>query len=46
MSGPVLNACTRVSVEMSPATGELVVAGWENLVRATNVTRYDLSSTV
>jgi hypothetical protein len=26
---PVLNECTRVSVEMSPATGRLVVAGWE-----------------
>ncbi|MFI5033805.1 MAG: hypothetical protein ACHQPH_24230 [Reyranellales bacterium] len=29
VSGPVLNACTRGSVEMSPATGVLVVAGWE-----------------
>jgi hypothetical protein len=46
VSGPVLNACTRVSVEMSPATGQLVVAGWENLTRATEVTRYDLSSAV
>ena len=45
VSGPVLNACTRVSVEMSPATGQLVVAGWEGLWRAaTEVTRYDLSS--
>ena len=44
VSGPVLNACTRVSVEMSPATGQLVVAGWENSARATEVTRYDLSS--
>jgi hypothetical protein len=26
---PVLNGCTRVSVEMSPATGRLLVAGWE-----------------
>lgn len=26
---PVLNACTRLSVEMCPATGRLVVAGWE-----------------
>jgi hypothetical protein len=46
VSGPVLNACTRVSVEMSPATGRLVVTGWENMARATDVTRYDLSSTV
>ena len=44
VSGPVLNACTRVSVEMSPATGHLVVAGWEGSARATEVTRYDLSS--
>jgi hypothetical protein len=44
VSGPVLNACTRVSVEMSPATGRLVVAGWEDSARATAVTRYDLSS--
>jgi len=44
VSGPVLNACTRVSVEMLPATGELVVAGWEDSARATEVTRYDLSS--
>jgi hypothetical protein len=44
VSGPVLNACTRVSVEMSPSIGELVVAGWENSARATAVTRYDLSS--
>jgi hypothetical protein len=26
---PVLNACTRLSVEMAPASGRLVVAGWE-----------------
>jgi hypothetical protein len=26
---PVLNECTRLSVEMSPAAGRLVVAGWE-----------------
>lgn len=44
VSGPVLNACTRVSVEMLPATGELAVAGWEDSARATEVTRYDLSS--
>jgi hypothetical protein len=44
VSGAVLNVCTRVSVEMSPATGELVVAGWEDSARATEVTRYDLSS--
>jgi hypothetical protein len=47
VSGPVLNGCTRVSVEMSPASGRLVVAGWEPdgriAARATEVTRYDLS---
>ena len=26
---PVLNACTRLSVEMCAATGQLTVAGWE-----------------
>lgn len=26
---PVLNACTRLSVEMCPATGQLTLAGWE-----------------
>jgi hypothetical protein len=46
VSGPVLNACTRVSVEMSPASGRLVVAGWEPEGRVTAVTRYDLSSAV
>jgi hypothetical protein len=46
VSGPVLNACTRVSVEMSPASGRLVVAGWEAEGRVTEVTRYDLSSAV
>jgi hypothetical protein len=44
VSGPVLNACTRVSVEMSPSTGQLVVAGWEDSARATEVTRYELST--
>lgn len=44
VGSPVLNACTRVSVEMSPSTGRLVVAGWEGSARATEVTRYDLSS--
>ncbi len=29
VTAPVLNACTRLSVEMCPATGELTVAGWE-----------------
>jgi len=28
-AAPVLNACTRLSVEMWPATGRLAVAGWE-----------------
>ena len=26
---PVLNGCTRLSVEMVPASGHLIVAGWE-----------------
>jgi hypothetical protein len=46
VSGAVRNACTRVSVEMSPSTGQLVVAGWEAEGRVTQVTRYDLSSAV
>ncbi|CAN5700125.1 hypothetical protein BH10PSE6_BH10PSE6_06370 [soil metagenome] len=29
VSAPVLNGCTRLSVEMVPATGHLVVAGWK-----------------
>lgn len=29
VSTPVLNGCTRLSVEMVPSTGHLVVAGWE-----------------
>ena len=29
VTAPVLNACTRLSVEMCPASGRLVVAGWE-----------------
>lgn len=29
LTAPVLNACTRLSVEMCPATGQLTVAGWE-----------------
>jgi len=29
VTAPVLNACTRLSVEMCPATGQLAVAGWE-----------------
>jgi hypothetical protein len=42
---PVLNECTRLSVEMSPATGRLVVAGWEpdgcgSAARVTAVTRH------
>jgi hypothetical protein len=31
---------------MSPASGRLVVAGWEPEGRVTAVTRYDLSSAV
>jgi hypothetical protein len=42
---PVLNECTRVSIEMAPATGRLVLAGWEpdgsgSAARVTAVTRY------
>ena len=42
---PVLNECTRVSVEMAPAAGTLVVAGWEpdgsgSAARATAVTSF------
>ena len=45
VADPVLNECTRLSVEMVPATGRLVVAGWEpdgrgSAARATAVTRY------
>ncbi|WP_422015172.1 hypothetical protein [Reyranella sp.] len=29
VTAPVLNACTRLSVEMCPATGQVTVAGWE-----------------
>lgn len=29
VAAPVLNPCTRLSVEMCPATGRVVVAGWE-----------------
>ena len=29
VAAPVLNACTRLSVEMCAATGQLTVAGWE-----------------
>lgn len=29
VTAPVLNACTRLSVEMCPATGRVAVAGWE-----------------
>jgi len=29
VTAPVLNACTRLSAEMCPATGQLTVAGWE-----------------
>lgn len=42
---PVLNETTRVSVEMAPVAGRLVVAGWEpdgsgSAARATAVTRH------
>jgi hypothetical protein len=29
VTGPVLNACTRLSIEMCPTLGRLAVAGWE-----------------
>ena len=45
VADPVLNDTTRVSVEMSPATGRLVVAGWEpdgrgSAARATEITTF------
>jgi hypothetical protein len=45
VTAPVLNACTRLSVEMCPATGSLSVAGWEadgrgSAKRATAVSRF------
>lgn len=46
---PVLNACTRLSVEMCPATGSLTVAGWEadrrgSAERATAISTFRLPS--
>jgi hypothetical protein len=38
-AAPVVNACTRVAVEMCAASGRLVVAGWEANGRVTAVTR-------
>lgn len=35
---PIVNACTRVAVEMCAASGRLVVAGWEADGRVTKVT--------
>jgi hypothetical protein len=35
---PVVNACTRVAVEMCAASGRLVAAGWETDGRVTEVT--------
>jgi hypothetical protein len=35
---PVVNACTRVAVEMCASSGRLVVAGWEASGRSTAVT--------
>jgi hypothetical protein len=44
VSRPVLNGCTRLSVEMSPASGRVVVAGWEpdgdSAFRVTAVTAF------
>lgn len=37
-AAPVVNACTRVAVEMCAASGRLVVAGWEEDGRVTAVT--------
>ena len=37
-TAPVVNACTRVAVEMCAASGRLVVAGWEANGRVTAVT--------
>jgi len=49
VTAPVLNACTRLSVEMCPATGHLSVAGWEadgrgSAVRATAVSTFQIPS--
>ncbi len=45
VAAPVLNGCTRLSVEMCPATGHLSVAGWEadghgSAERATEVSTF------
>jgi hypothetical protein len=37
-TAPVVNACTRVAVEMCAASGRLVVAGWEAEGRVTAIT--------
>jgi len=42
---PVMNACTRLTVELAPTTGAVVVAGWEpdgrgGVAPATATTRY------
>ena len=39
-TAPVVNACTRVAIEMCAASGRLVVAGWEESGRVTEVTAF------
>jgi hypothetical protein len=49
-SGDVLNGCTRLTVEMCPAAGTLVVAGWEatagRAAPVTAFTRFGAETTV
>jgi hypothetical protein len=49
VTAPVLNACTRLSVEMCPAKGDLSVAGWEagehrNAQRVTEISTFRIPS--
>jgi hypothetical protein len=39
---PVVNACTRVAVEMCAASGRLIVGGWEANGRVTAVTEVQI----
>ena len=47
VTAPVLNACTRLSVEMCPATGQVTVAGWEadsgSAARVTAISTFQLA---
>lgn len=49
VTSPVLNGCTRLSVEMCPATGQLTVAGWEaderaSAARVTAISTFQLAA--